>query len=430
MSAFQIATFRTNVTPPPGHPLCAGWMPPAMGVTDPLYANGVVVSGGGAPIVLCAVDWCEISNRSYLAWQKSLAEAVGTTPERVAVHTMHPHCTPWPDEVAQKLVESQSGIRPLMNTAWCDDALKRVASSARQAWSAPSPMTHVADGRARVEQVASNRRILDDEGKIKAVRWTRTLDPQVRAEPEGVIDPWLKTISFWNEDQKLAVLHFYAVHPSSYEDCYVTPDFTGLARERHMAQDGVPRLYFTECAGDITAGKYNDGDTALREVFTRRIYDAMLAGENTARRHPLRSLEWKTRPVQLPARDDLTTAALEAILRDESESTKQRCRAALILAYHERQDTPLTLGTLGIHTEGGPPIISVHLPGEAFMEYQHFAGQQRPDAFVVVPSYGDCGPGYICLENSLEEGGYEPQDSFVAGRSETILKEAIQKLLA
>ena len=43
MSAFQIATFRANVTPPPGHPLCAGWMPPALGITDQLYANGIIL---------------------------------------------------------------------------------------------------------------------------------------------------------------------------------------------------------------------------------------------------------------------------------------------------------------------------------------------------------------------------------------------------
>jgi hypothetical protein len=429
MSAFQIATFRANVTPPPGHPLCAGWMPPALGITDQLYANGIILSDGGAPIVLCAVDWCEISNRSYHAWQNALAQAVGTTPDRVAVHTMHPHCTPWPDEVAQKLISEQNGIRPLMNVAWCDDALRRTARAAGEARSNPSPLTDIATGRAQVEQVASNRRIMGEDGKVKAVRWTRTKEPEVRAEPEGEIDPWLKTISFWNKDEKLAVLHFYAVHPSSYEDSYVTPDFTGLARERRAAEDGVAHLYFTECAGDITAGKYNDGATELREVFTERIYDALVASEDNAQRHPLRSLEWKTQPLQLPPREDEPVEHLETVLSDESVNTKLRSRAALILAYHERQATPITLAALELQTEGGPPVTSVHLPGEAFMEYQYFAQQQRPDDFVVVPSYGDCGPGYICLAKSFDEGGYEPKDSFVSGSSEMILKESIQKLL-
>ena len=63
------------------------------------------------------------------------------------------------------------------------------------------------------------------------------------------------------------------------------------------------------------------------------------------------------------------------------------------------------------------------------MEYQQFAQQQRPEAFVVVPSYGDCGPGYICLERSFEEGGYEPSDSFIAGHSETLLKDVIARVM-
>src|SRR5690606_36286043 len=129
----------------------------------------------------------------------------------------------------------------------------------------------------------------------------------------------------------------------------------------------------------------NDGATELREVFTERIYNALVESENNAQRHPLRSLEWKTQPIQLPPREDEPIEQLEAVLRDESMESKLRSRAALILAYRERQATPITLGAPELQTEGGPPITSVHLPGEAFMEYQYFAQQQRPGAFVVVP---------------------------------------------
>jgi hypothetical protein len=429
MNTFQIATFRADVTPPAGHPLCAGWMEPALGVADPIFANGVILFGSGAPIVLCAVDWCEISNRSYHAWQKSLADAVGTTPERVAVHTMHPHCTPWPDEIAQQLIGGQNGIRDVMDKTWCDAALARVAEAARHAGSTPDTATHVAIGRADVEKVASNRRIIGADGKSRAVRWTTTRDAAVRAEPEGLIDPALKTISFWNNEKKLAALHFYAVHPSSYEDRFVSPDFTGLARERRSAEEGVPHLYFTECAGNITAGKYNDGAHELREVFTNRIHEAMVKSEDSAARFPLQSLAWSTQAVQLPPLESTSPEELQNVLHDETLHTKIRSRAAFKLAYREREEIPIPIGSLQIQTEGGPNITSVHLPGESFIEYQLFAQAQRPNDFVVVPSYGDCGPGYICLEKSFAEGGYEPTDSFVAPRSEGILKDAIAKVL-
>jgi hypothetical protein len=425
MSSLQLASFRLEVTPPIGHPLCAGWVPPAAGIADPLYCGGVILLGDGAPVVLCAIDWCEISNRSYHLFQRKIADAVGTEPNRVAIHCMHPHCTPWPDEVAQSLVEARK-IRPVMDAAWCHQTFERVAAAARHALSTPRPVTHVQTGRGKVEKVASNRRVMGEDGKVKAVRWTRTLDAAVRAEPEGEIDPWLKTISFWNEDEKLVALHYYAVHPSSYEDSFVTPDFTGLARERRIREDGgVLHLYFTECAGDITAGKYNDGARELREVFTERIHRAMVESEESTRRHALKSWRWSTHPVQLPAREDRDAESSQRALQDESLGSVDRCRAAFMLAYREREAIPVDIGVLHLNDD----VCIVHLPGESFMEYQLFAQQRRPDAFVAVPSYGDCGPGYICLEKSFAEGGYEPTDSFVAGRSEAIMKNAIAEVL-
>lgn len=44
------------------------------------------------------------------------------------------------------------------------------------------------------------------------------MDPALRALPEGQIDPWLKTISFWNGEEPLAALSVYACHPVSYRD--------------------------------------------------------------------------------------------------------------------------------------------------------------------------------------------------------------------
>ena len=42
-SMLQLATFQSDVTPPLGHPLCAGWYPPAKGIADPLSALGLVL---------------------------------------------------------------------------------------------------------------------------------------------------------------------------------------------------------------------------------------------------------------------------------------------------------------------------------------------------------------------------------------------------
>ena len=421
----QISTFQIEVTPPLGHPLCAGWYGLAVGISDPLYAGGVILAPDGElPIVLCSIEWCEMSNRTHLRWRQSLADAAGTTPERVTVHCMHPHCAPWPDEYAQTLIETQRGTLPIMDVAWCAQILERLAAAARAA--ARQTVTHLEIGRAKVENIASNRRILGDDGKIKAVRYTTTRDAAIRAEPAGTIDPHLKTVSFWDGKRKLAALHYYAVHPTSYEDGRVTPDFTGLARARRQSEDeGVPHFYFTECAGDITAGKYNDGARENRELFTRRIHAAMIEAESASKEIAPDDAQWKSTAIRLPPRPDMNEDELRATLRDASQSVAERSRAALKLAYLERGAIPIEIAALHF----GRELSLLHLPGEAFIEYQLFAHNLRPDALVAVAAYGDCGPGYICREQSFAQGGYEPIDSFVAPRSEQILKDAITQVM-
>ena len=76
----------------------------------------------------------------------------------------------------------------------------------------------------------------------------------------------------------------------------------------------------------------------------------------------------------------------------------------------------------------GPATI-LHLPGEAFVEYQLFAQSVRPDDFVAVAAYGELGTGYICTDKAFAEGGYEPTASFVGPPSETLLKASIREVL-
>ncbi len=77
------------------------------------------------------------------------------------------------------------------------------------------PVTHIGTGQARVEKIASNRRVVRD-GKVSYGRGSRSGSNEFHANaPEGLIDPFLKTISFWNGDTPLVELHEYATHPMS-----------------------------------------------------------------------------------------------------------------------------------------------------------------------------------------------------------------------
>jgi hypothetical protein len=427
MPALHIASFTADVTPPAGHPLCGGWIEPVRGVDDPLRAVGVVLLGAGRPIVLCAVDWCGLRNGANLAWRAALARAAHTVPECVAVHCVHPHNAPFADTEAQQLIAAAKAP-PSLDLKFFDDAVKRAADALRDALTDAKPFTHVGVGKSKVDRVASNRRILGDDGKVRATRYSATKDAKVRDEPEGLIDPELRTLSFWDGTRPLAALHYYATHPMSYYgDGRVSSDFTGLARQKR--QDETPevrQVYFTGCAGNVTAGKYNDGDHANRPVLRDRIYGAMKAAWDVTARHPVKEFEWRVEDVKLPPRSEARFGDDDsrAVLNDANQKPAARNNAAFQLAWRARLDRPIPLTCLEI----GPARV-VHLPGEPFVEYQLAFQKMRPDDFVCVAGYGDGGPGYIPTATAYLEGGYEPTVALAAPESESILLKAAAKLL-
>ena len=421
---FQISTFESDVTPPVGHPLCAGWYPPAASIRDPLSVLGVVlVPDDEPPIVLCALDWAELSNRDYLQWREELATAVDTSVDRVAIHCTHAHDTPWPDRDAQNLLDEYGHPNVIMEGNWAERVRAQAAEVVSGSTKSFQPLTDISIGEAYVDRIASNRRVLGNDGKVRGVRWTATRDPELRSEPEGLIDPMLKSIGFWHGEKRIACLHYYAVHPTSMDGTgEVTPEFVGLARNRRIEEDpGVAHIYFTGCAGNITAGKYNDGIADNRELFTQRIHQAMLAAEAASTRRSLVRMHWKVELVHLPPREDMNEPDLRAILGEKKTNVKTKSKTAIMLAYLHRQNVPIPITCLHINDEVG----IMHLPGETFIEYQIQAQESRPDAFIAVAGYGDLGTGYITLERSFAEGGYEPVDAFVSGKSEAIMRAAI-----
>jgi hypothetical protein len=426
MPVFHLATFHADVTPPPGHPLCGGWIEPVRGVDDPLRAVGVVLLGSGAPAVLCAVDWCGIRNDAHRAWRAALAEAAHTTPERVAVQCVHPHNAPFVDLEAQRFIDGVPGAPPLMDVRFFGEAVRRTADAVRAALAQTMRFTHIGVGKAKVEQVASNRRILGGDGKVKFTRTSATRDPKARAEPEGLIDPWLRTLSFWDGDRPLAALHYYATHPMSYYgDGRVSADFCGLARQLRQDETKVFQAYFTGCAGNVTAGKYNDGARENRPVLRDRMAAAMKAAWQATARHEVRAWSWRGEPFQMQPRREKSfgAGASHALLADAKASKAARGNAALQLGWLQCVGQPIELTCLDL----GAALV-LHLPGEPFIEYQLKAQELHKDRFVCVAGYGDGGPGYIPTDHAYLEGGYEPSVA-LAAPCEASLIRALAKVL-
>jgi hypothetical protein len=428
MPSLHLATFACDITPPIGHPLCGGWIEPVRAVDDPLRALGVVLLGPGAPIVLCALDWCGVRNEANLVWRQALARAAHTTPERVALQCVHPHNAPFADLEAERLLEQATNAPLSLNLKFFDRVVGQTALAVRDSLARTVAVDGLGLGQARVQHVASNRRVLGANGKVKFIRYSATKDQQIRAEPEGLIDPWLKTLSFWKGDRPLAALHYYATHPMSYYgDGRVSSDFCGLARQKMQEEfPSIFQVYFTGCAGNITAGKYNDGSHENRSILRDRIYQAMNTAWKNSKRSDLSTWDWRAESVKLPPRSESSFGAETSrkMLADLKQGKAQRGNAAFQLAWLKRLDRPIEVTCLDF----GKALV-LHLPGEPFIEYQLYAQSLRKAGMVCVAGYGDDGPGYLPTAAAYLEGGYEPTVALANPDCEGILKRAIAELL-
>jgi hypothetical protein len=427
---FRIAPFQAEVTVPPGHALMGGGIAPAKKIIDPLFANGFVLTGAGKPVVVAAVDWCEIRNDAYLRWRSALAEAADTVADRVLVTSVHQHDAPVADLEAERLLRAAKAGASVCDPEFHEKAVRRVAKAVRRALETSKRITHIGTGKAKVEKVASNRRYLTADGKPAFGRTSATRDAFAREQPEGTIDPWLRTLSFWDADKPLVALHCYATHPMSYYGKGgVSADFVGLARKRRQADlPGVAQIYTSGASGNVTAGKYNDGAAENRPVLADRLHKAMAAAWKATTRRPLADVTFRSVKYRLAPRNGpgFTVEDLKKRLQGKGRPF-DRCLAALGLSWRKRADAGCQLD-LPVLDFGGAVLLL--LPGEVYVEYQLLAQRLKPDSFVVAMGYGECATGYVPTEQAVKEGDSNLSDwCWVAPGAEKVLTEALRKAL-
>ncbi|PAY20262.1 hypothetical protein CKO51_07030 [Rhodopirellula sp. SM50] len=426
--AVKIATFDLDVTPPVGSMMA--YDPVRRSDELGLRCRGLVILGADQPIVLCAVDWIGIANGAHDAFRDVLAAAAETTRDRVAVHCLHQHDAPRCDFTAEQILH-HAGATDLgsFESSFQRGVLHQLGQTVTAALPHAQPVTHAGFGTAVVENVASNRRLLGPDGKVKATRYTTCRDPDLRAEPEGTIDPELNCLVFYDGDKALASMTYYACHPQSYYRTGVpSPDFPGIARIiRGQDVPETMHIHFNGAGGNIGAGKYNDGDKANRLILAARVADAMKRAFDSAERFPVRpeSIAWSVAPVALPPAPHLDREQLQAALHPPSSDTPS---APADLAWLGRCQSghKIDLACLAVGD-----VRVLHMPGELFVEYQLAAKKMRDDLQVAMAAYGDYGPGYIGTEIAYGQGGYEtsPRASRVDKSCERILMDNIAQLL-
>lgn len=468
---FRLASFRVDVTIPLDH-RCMGILPTrAQRIVDPLEACGFVLLGADKPIVLTAVDWCEIRNGAYHQWREALAEAAGTTRERVLVSSLHQHDAPVVDSGAQELLNQVGLAGELYDANFHDRTVRRVADALKAALEDAQPVTHIGVGEATVEKVASNRRFINDAGRPVFSRGSSSGgNVKMRTAPVGLIDPQLKTISFWNGDQPLVALHSYSTHPMSYYGRGgVSADFVGMARRKRQKDDAdVMQIYVSGTSGDTTAGKFNDGAPDNRPVLADRLYEGMKAAWKNTVRSEICRVSLKNAKLELPWREgpSFERKHLEETIKAEGP-IRNRILAAMALSSLERieRGQPIDLPAIRIDADGSPPrkqgneadthgspprkqgddapdatpngnretatpetAFIVLFPAEAFVGYQLMAQQMRPDAFVLSIGYGECWPGYIPTDAAFSDN-FTDTWLWVAPGCETRIQEALKHVL-
>lgn len=426
----RLATFDVDATPSLGSAMAYD---PVKRVDEmTLRCRGIVLLGADQPIVLCAVDWIGIANEGHDAFRSALAEAAGTVPARVAVHALHQHDAPGCDFTAEKIIKELDvkGYTRFDGT-FHRVVIKRAADAIRAALPNAQSITHYGHGEAIVKEVASNRRVeRTPEGKVGRMRGSSCKIEGLIQLPEGLIDPVVSLLSFWNGDKPVAVLSAYACHPQSYYRLGIpSPDFPGIARFiRGQDVNAALHVHFNGAGGNVAAGKYNDGTQSNRVILATRLAAGMREAYDKTTKLPLTAADigWGNVPVSLPLSPRLNEADLVTKLK--ATAAKGYISFADQLAFvrrtqagHKIDITCLSVGTTRM----------LHLPGELFVEYQLAAKAMRPDLHVMMAAYGNYGPGYIGTAAAYPEGGYETgtTSSNVAPEVEKVLTDAMQSLL-
>ncbi|NLO31739.1 MAG: hypothetical protein GX117_00070 [Candidatus Hydrogenedentes bacterium] len=423
---YELAVFREEVTIPLGHACMGGGVSPATEIVDPLFVHVMVLLGPEQPLLFVAVDWCEIRNDAYDHWRSALAEAAHTVPERVLLSSVHQHDAPVVDYEAQRILDEVGLEKSICDVPFAKECVNRSVAALKEALKSPQPVTHYGVGVAAVEGVTSNRRVVLPDGKITYGRGSATKDPALQAEPEGIIDPFVKTLSFWNGDKALAALSAYSTHPMSYYGKGgVSADFVGMARACRQAEEpDVFQIYFTGCSGDTTAGKFNDGDPNNRPVLAEKLCQGMRLAWAQTERYPLEEVNFRVAPLHLEPKSfgGYGEADAKATVADDSLKPFIRNLAAMALSYRKRVEAGQAID-VPVADFGKAKFLV--MPGETFVQYQITAQGMSPDATVLTAGFGECAPGYVPSAIGTAEGYNDESWCWVEPGAEPLITDAL-----
>ncbi len=424
----KAAIFKLDVTPETGFPIAYGINEE---VDSKIYIRGIVIDDSKKRIILLSCDFIYIWGNAYNYMKQNIAQAAGIETANVFLHSVHQHdsvnIAPDLNPAYKRYLDME--ITPLEYYKRINDNLTEAITEAIENM---IPVNNIATAERRISGLASNRRMLDGNGRVYATRWSMCSDPELQSKPVGLIDPKLRSIAFLGDDGKaLAVMHFYASHPmTAYNRNQCGADVPGAALDyvaRHYGAETL-QIYFTGCGGNITFGKYSlkNKETSLK-VLGERLGKEMLKNCQSLETRKIGDISIKSAIFELPLKPELNEKKLTEKL-DQAKNPRESVLLATRLEMVRNWDKwkMLNVSRLSI----GEDVHILSLPSEAVVEYQLYAQSLIPEKFLACAAYACSSYGYIPTAKMYEEGGYEPEYGAVTtAEAEEKINKAIKNSL-
>ncbi len=458
------------ITPPVGVSM-SGWNPRASGdikaryVRDDLYAKALVLSAGGRAWALVAVDLSGVDAVATEQIRHGAAERTGLSPDTIMVCATHTHSGPAfcpvataysPEDMACLTIKADGSAPAAMgqvtsvssSASWVGETdvewkswfVAQVVDAVEEAHGALRPAS-VGFGEARIDGVASSRRVLMSDGSWGDPR--RDPVEGVRVVSRTNIDPQVRVFALREQgtEAPLAAVINYGTHPWVFCGSGISAEIAGAASDRVANTwgrgGGEPPvvLYTSGPEGDVTPIWNVDIDAVWR---TRPDEDteASLARRERGFDRELARLGGRV--------TDGAMAAVRGIVGWDGapELWARRKEVALPLkeGYHHvddvfladwQREAPECHHLTEVQALGVGEGVFLGLPGEPFVSLgaaiRARSGSRRMLIAALANEFGAV--SYIAEREAFEQGGYETAFTPVGpGSGEALVDGAVSLL--
>jgi hypothetical protein len=437
---------KADITPELGTPCALGLDDELLEVFDPLYVRAVWLETGGTAVLILAGDVIGVFGADADEFTALVEKEVGLARRNILLTSTHTHQTANSRWVIGRFLAPFGLEEKFVSLKFKDQYIRGLIEASRQAKARAVP-SEMAYAEFPVKDIASNRRLPLGNGKVE-FRGSRA-NAEMRAKPEGKIDPLLRAVLFRSlADGSLVGIVNYNCHPTAAggeELGYATGDFPGVGMALAEANlKGLRLLHLTGTAGEINPGKYvvNDEGTAAgrkREVgrLGERYAEAILGAVGQAKSwSPADGLALSRESFGLTLKSDIPSPAdVRKMLAEAAEAYKKkkpdegpmhsriRGLSEEYALFYSRDGKLLTQAAalrLG-------DVFFTFMPGEQMLLLgeelrDHFG---RPPRLLNVTIALDYGTSYIAPQSYFDEGGYEPNATRMAPAAYVELRERL-----